>query len=893
MTRIILKLFFLLITSSVSLCSLFAQSPEAVNYQAVIRNNKGELLVNQNISMRVSILANSANGDAIYTELHTPTSNANGLISIEIGKGATSDVFSSINWGQGIFYIKTETDLNGGNNYTIVGTSQLLSVPYALHAKTAEGLSGDLNETDPAFTAWDKSTGITISTSQISDIENITIEEKDGDVTNEIQDLSLTGNILKITRNGEATSIDLSKYLDNVDTKLSETEVDNIVSAKGYAKTSDLNDNDASNEIQDLTLTDNILKITSNGAATSIDLGKYLDNTQLSETEVDNIVSAKGYAKTSDLNDNDASNEIQDLSLIGNILKVTLNGAATSIDLSKYLDDTNLSATEINTIVADQGYAKTSELNDNDATNEIQDLSLIGNILKVTLNGSATSIDLSKYLDDTNLSAAEINTIVSDQGYAKTSELNDNDATNEIQDLSLTGNILKVTLNGSATSIDLSKYLDDTNLSATEINTIVADQGYAKTSELNDNDATNEIQDLSLTGNILKVTLNGSATSIDLSKYLDDTNLSATEINTIVADQGYAKTSELNDNDATNEIQDLSLTGDILKVTLNGSATSIDLGKYLDDTNLSATEINTIVSDQGYAKTSELNDNDATNEIQDLTLTGNDLKVTGNALATTIGLVKYLDNTNLSPTQVDAIVSAKGYVKSSDITTKADLDSPSFIGTPQLPTGTIAVTQTAGNNSTKVATTAYVENAVASGGSVSDATASTKGVIKLAGNIGGTADAPKLVVPNNTNGDLLYHNGTEWLRIAAGSDGQVLQMTSGIPQWVNASSSGSGSVEAEESVTRIVKGEINSAGGVVSGSGFSTTKNGSNDYIITFNESFSEKPVIVSNIVSASPNYFTIEIKSITTSSCIVKIIDPVNGSIMTSGFTFIVMGTK
>ncbi|QZE13050.1 hypothetical protein K4L44_10660 [Halosquirtibacter laminarini] len=118
-------------------------------------------------------------------------------------------------------------------------------------------------------------------------------------------------------------------------------------------------------------------------------------------------------------------------------------------------------------------------------------------------------------------------------------------------------------------------------------------------------------------------------------------------------------------------------------------------------------------------------------------------------------------------------------------------------------------------------------------------------------------------------------------------------MSNGVPIWKDANSSSGGSVEAVESVTRIIKGEVNSSGNVVSGVGFTANKNGSNDYIITFNQSFSEKPVVVSNLVSGSPRYFTTEIKSITTNSVIIKVIDPINGAIMTGGFTFIVMGTK
>ncbi len=123
-------------------CSLFAQAPEKMSYQTVVRNSANALVSNQNVGIRISILQNSPTGTALYVETHNATTNANGLASIEIGNGSpASGTFSSINWSNGTFFIKSETDPNGGSNYTIIGTSQLLSVPYALHAKTASNLT--------------------------------------------------------------------------------------------------------------------------------------------------------------------------------------------------------------------------------------------------------------------------------------------------------------------------------------------------------------------------------------------------------------------------------------------------------------------------------------------------------------------------------------------------------------------------------------------------------------------------------------------------------------------------------------------------------------------------------------------------------------------------------
>ncbi|MCB8964191.1 MAG: fibrobacter succinogenes major paralogous domain-containing protein [Bacteroidales bacterium] len=136
-----MKWIFTLITATVLTISTLAQSPEKMSYQAVIRNSNNQLVTNQAVGMQISIVQSTADGAVVYAETHNPTTNANGLLSIEIGTGTTSDDFTSINWANGPYFIKTETDPAGGTNYTITGTSQLLSVPYALYAKTADSIS--------------------------------------------------------------------------------------------------------------------------------------------------------------------------------------------------------------------------------------------------------------------------------------------------------------------------------------------------------------------------------------------------------------------------------------------------------------------------------------------------------------------------------------------------------------------------------------------------------------------------------------------------------------------------------------------------------------------------------------------------------------------------------
>jgi hypothetical protein len=148
---------------SLSILMTWAQSPQKMTFQAVVRNASDALVSNSNVGMRISILQGSASGTAIYVENHTPTTNINGLATLEVGGGtATTGVFSTIDWASGPYFLKTETDPTGGSNYTITGTSQLLSVPYALYAANSgsstpgpqgvQGIQGPIGPQGPAGT---------------------------------------------------------------------------------------------------------------------------------------------------------------------------------------------------------------------------------------------------------------------------------------------------------------------------------------------------------------------------------------------------------------------------------------------------------------------------------------------------------------------------------------------------------------------------------------------------------------------------------------------------------------------------------------------------------------------------------------------------------------------
>lgn len=115
-----------------------AQSPQAFKYQAIARDQNGNAFVNQQVSIRISIRKDNTEGTIVYREIHTKTSNSQGLLHLNIGEGVIENgQFNNIDWGNGSYFVQVEMDITGENNYINYGTSQLMSVPYALYANEA------------------------------------------------------------------------------------------------------------------------------------------------------------------------------------------------------------------------------------------------------------------------------------------------------------------------------------------------------------------------------------------------------------------------------------------------------------------------------------------------------------------------------------------------------------------------------------------------------------------------------------------------------------------------------------------------------------------------------------------------------------------------------------
>jgi hypothetical protein len=158
----------LLVLLVLAAASSYAQSPEQFNYQAVVRDNSGNVIINQAVQFQISILQTSSVGVLKYRETHLDTTNGFGLISLQIGSGIVdSGSMSSILWGTDIHVMKIEFDPTGGTSWELLSTTQLLSVPYAMHANTASYA-----------------------------------KDEDADSTNEIQTLSLINDTLFLSNGG-------------------------------------------------------------------------------------------------------------------------------------------------------------------------------------------------------------------------------------------------------------------------------------------------------------------------------------------------------------------------------------------------------------------------------------------------------------------------------------------------------------------------------------------------------------------------------------------------------------------------------------------------------------------------------------------------------------------
>ena len=130
------KFYIFLCLAIAALTQLQAQAPQGFNYQATVRNNAGDLVVSTNVYFKFNVIQDSQTADPIFTETHEEILTDDlGQVNLIIGQGtANTGVFSELDWSLGSYYLGIELSINGDNNYVPMGTTQLLSVPYALYA---------------------------------------------------------------------------------------------------------------------------------------------------------------------------------------------------------------------------------------------------------------------------------------------------------------------------------------------------------------------------------------------------------------------------------------------------------------------------------------------------------------------------------------------------------------------------------------------------------------------------------------------------------------------------------------------------------------------------------------------------------------------------------------
>ncbi len=189
--------------------TLIAQAPpQKMTYQFVARNGQNQLIQNNAVGLRISILQGSTSGTAVYVETHTPQTNGNGLATMEVGAGTVvSGIFANIDWSTGVYFIQTEMDPQGQQGYSITAVSQLLSVPYAFYAGRAtyaDSVSGGMNETDPTFNA---SVAAGITPADTARWNQDLVDDADSDPTNELQTLSVVGDSVFLSGSGGSFSV--------------------------------------------------------------------------------------------------------------------------------------------------------------------------------------------------------------------------------------------------------------------------------------------------------------------------------------------------------------------------------------------------------------------------------------------------------------------------------------------------------------------------------------------------------------------------------------------------------------------------------------------------------------------------------------------------------------
>ncbi|QQR99054.1 MAG: tail fiber domain-containing protein [Sphingobacteriales bacterium] len=576
MIRYYIILFVLLVTN----ITIKAQTPDLVNFQGIARDASGNILPNKNISVRLSIINDNTSGNLLYSETRNITTNILGYFNIIIGgSGAisTSGVFSDIDWSSENKFLKTEIDPNGGSSFINLGTTQLISVPYALNSKTAEELSPEakinLNNISQngalagQVIKWDgtnwvatqdlqSTTGSNLmaGTGLFIDNNNIIYNIGDGDSssTNELQTLNLTGTTLSLS-NGNSVMLPTGTTY-SAGSGISITG--NTIAAI---------DNSATNEFQTISKAGSTITLSNGGGSISDRDSQTLSisGTTLSISGGNNVTLPTGttYSAGSGISitgntivaiDNSATNEIQTISKAGSTITLSNGGGSISDRDSQTLSisGTTLSISGGNNVTLPTGttYSAGSGISitgntiaatDSSTTNEFQTISKAGSTITLSNGGGSISDRDSQTLSisGTTLSISGGNNVTLPTGTTynagsgisisgNTIAATDSSTTNEIQTISKSGSTITLSNGGGSISDADAQTLSisGTTLSISGGNNVTLPTGTTynagsgisisgNTIAATDSSTTNEIQTISKSGSTITLSNGGGSIS--------------------------------------------------------------------------------------------------------------------------------------------------------------------------------------------------------------------------------------------------------------------------------------------------------------------------------------------------------------------------------------------
>lgn len=355
-----------------------AQVSEGFSYQSVVRDASGNLLNNQLIGLRMTLLANSALGTADYVETHQVATNGYGVVSISVGTGTVvSGVFNNVDWRNNTYFLKTELDVSGGTNYVFMGISQILAVPYALHAQTATTVLGD-NDTS----ATNEIQQLSIVGNQLvldNGGNSVTLSgtiDLDADPTNELQALNISNDTLYLSQGNYVLIDDYLQSLSNTAGTISISGNNTITLA----------DSSATNEIQNLSSTAGTITLSSANTIVLADSSATNELQTLIQT-AGTISLSNGNTIT--LQDSSSVNEIQTLSNTAGTITISDGNTITMAD-SSATNEIQVLTNTAGTITISDG--NTITLSDSSDTNEIQTISISGQTLNLSNGGGSVMI---------------------------------------------------------------------------------------------------------------------------------------------------------------------------------------------------------------------------------------------------------------------------------------------------------------------------------------------------------------------------------------------------------------------------------------------------------------------------------------------------------------------